>query len=111
MKNTSTKLGLIVAVAFAAGTTTAFASEPTANQLAPYGYAASGGASRVVNLGGESKSLNVTQLGTVQLNMGGKKIVWTFDTLGTASFPLSKIVPGADQITVYVAKNPLYRWN
>jgi len=29
--------------------------------------------------------------------------------LGTAAFPLSKIMPGADGITVYVAENPSYQ--
>lgn len=81
----------------------------TENQLAPYGYAVSAKPDRVVNLDNRAPYLNVTQLETVQLNFGGKSVTWTFDTLGTGSFPLSKVLPGADGITVYVAKNPLYR--
>jgi hypothetical protein len=41
----------------------------------------------------------VTRLETVKINVGGKSVVWTFDTLGTAPFPLSKIVSGAEGIT------------
>ena len=108
MNNTCTKLAMADTLA-AIGATT-FAAEPTTNQLAPYGYPASGTAgSRVVNLGSESKSLNVTQSETIQLNVNGRITTWTFDTLGTTSFPLTKIIPGADGVTVYVAKNPLYR--
>ena len=82
---------------------------PTANQLAPYGYAASRNADREVTLSSGSKYLNVTRLETIKINRGGKSVVWTFDTLGTASFPLSKIVSGADGITVYVTENPAYQ--
>jgi len=128
MKSIITRLALTAALAATAGSTTALAAagysesasarwvsdvmaskgEPTANQLAPYGYPASSAPSRVVNLGSERASLNVTQLETVQINVGGKSITWTFDTLGRTPFPLSKVVPGADAITVYVARNPLY---
>ena len=79
---------------------------PTANQLAPFGYAATKNADREVSLPGGSKYLYVTRLETVKINVGGKSVVWTFDTLGAAPFPLSKIVPGADGITVYVTENP-----
>lgn len=82
---------------------------PTTNQLAPYGYAATKGADREVTLTSASKYLNVTRLETLKINVGGKSIAWTFDTLGTATFSLSKIVAGADDITVYVAENPAYR--
>ncbi|MBS0542389.1 MAG: CzcE family metal-binding protein, partial [Proteobacteria bacterium] len=34
---------------------------------------------------------------------------WTFDTLGTNSFPLSKVVQGGDKVTVYLEESPLYR--
>lgn len=84
-------------------------SSPTANQLAPFGYAATKDADREVTLSSDSKYLNVTRLETIKINVGGKSIVWTFDTLGTASFPLSKIVPGVEGVTVYVTENPAYR--
>ena len=84
-------------------------SQPTANQVAPYGYATSGTAARVVNIDSNIKYLNVTRLESVQINLGGKSITWMFDTLGTSSFPLSKAIPGADGVTVYVTENPLYR--
>jgi hypothetical protein len=50
--------------------------------------------------------LNVTRQETVKINVGGKSVVWSFDTLGTPSFPLSKVIPGAEGITVYVAESP-----
>lgn len=83
-------------------------SQPTANQLAPYGYATSSAATRGVNIDGGTKYLNVTRLETIQINAGGKSVIWTFDTLGTASFPLAKIIPGAEGVTVYVTENPNY---
>jgi hypothetical protein len=128
MKTKLTKLALIATVA-AAGATNALAhtdssepesghwlshmletrGEPTANQLAPYGYAASGPAARVVTINSGTKYLNVTRLETVQINVGGKSVTWMFDTLGTAPFPLSKVIPGDDGLTVYVVENPVYR--
>jgi len=85
-------------------------STPTANQLAPFGYAATKNADREVSVASGSKYLNVTRLETININLGGKSIVWTFDTLSTGSFPLSKVVPGADDgITVYVTENLAYR--
>ena len=128
MKTNLTRLTLI-ALLSTAGATTAFAhedntegaslhwishaaesrSQPTANQLAPHGYAASGSASRVVTLDRNTPYLNVTQSETVQINVAGKTVTWTFDTFGTTPFPLSAIIPGADGVTVYVNPNPLYR--
>ncbi|NHC08235.1 CzcE family metal-binding protein [Azonexus fungiphilus] len=84
-------------------------SSPTANQLAPFGYAATKGADREVTLTSTSKYLNVTRLETVKINVGGKSVVWTFDTLGLAAFPLAKVIPGTDGVTVYVTENPSYQ--
>jgi hypothetical protein len=133
MKTHFTQIALIAALS-AAGATTAFAhtdyseggyseagsahwlshvaesrSQPTANQLAPYGYVASGGAGRVLNVDSGTKYINVSRLETVQINVGGKSVVWKFDTFGTAPFPLSKIISGAEGVTVYVAENPASR--
>ena len=130
MKTKFSKLALIAAISLA-GAGTSYAHEdysearidhwlrhvsesqsaPTANQLAPFGYAATKNADREITLASGSKYLNVTRLETVKINVGGKSVVWTFDTLGTAPFPLSKIVPGADGITVYVTENPSYQGN
>lgn len=82
---------------------------PSANQLAPYGYAATKGADREITLTSASKYLNVTRLETVKINVGGKSVAWTFDTLGTASFPLAKVIPGTDGVTVFVTENPSYQ--
>jgi hypothetical protein len=128
MKAKTSQLALIAAISVAAAGTayahedysegtslhwlshvSASKSAPTANQLAPFGYAATKSADREVTLASGSKYLNVTRLETVKINVGGKSVIWTFDTLGTASFPLSKIVSGADGITVYVTENPAYQ--
>lgn len=83
-------------------------SAPTTNELARYGYPAARNADREVTLTSGDKYLNVTRLETVQINIAGKSVLWTFDTLGTDSFPLSKVISGADGITVYVKGNPFY---
>ena len=83
--------------------------EPTANQLAPYGYATTGAAAREVSINSGTKYPNVTRLEAVKINIDGKSVTWSFDTLGTKAFPLSKIVSGADDVWVYVAENPYYR--
>lgn len=84
---------------------------PSANQLAPYGYAAVKGIDREVQISAGQKYLNVTRMETLRINVAGKIVTWTFDTLGTKSFPLEKIVPGASGITVYVADNWIYSGN
>ena len=84
-------------------------SAPTANQQASFGYAATKNADREITLASGSKYLNVTRLETVKINVGGKSVAWTFDTLGTASFPLAKVIPGTDGVTVYVKENPSYQ--
>ena len=57
----------------------------------------------------DTRYINVTRLETVALKVGDKTVNWTFDTLGTNSFPLSKVVQGADKVTVYLEESPLYR--
>lgn len=128
MKTNTTQLILIAALGFAI-TGTSYAhedyseggsahwlshvsdskSQPTANQLAPYGYATSSAAARVVTIDSSTKHLNVTRLETIRINVGGKSVTWMFDTLGTASFQLANVIPGAEGVTVYVSENPAYR--
>lgn len=128
MKTKFSKLALIAAISLA-GAGTSYAHEdyseagtnhwlshvsesksaPTANQQASFGYAATKNADREITLASGSKYLNVTRLETIKINVAGKSVVWTFDTLGTAPFPLSEIISGADGITVYVTENPAYQ--
>ena len=75
---------------------------------APFGYAVAGGASRTITIDPETRYLNVTRLEAVVINAGGKSVTWSFDTLDTRSFPLSHILPGADNLTVYVSESPQY---
>src|SRR3990172_5570944 len=49
-------------------------SQPTTNQLAPYGYATSRAAARVVNIDSGTKYLNVTRLETIRINVGSKSV-------------------------------------
>lgn len=125
MKTNFTKLALLSVLSLA-GATAALAEddvasrvwlrqvqeskgEPTANQLAPHGYATTGAAAREISVNSGTKYLNVTRLETVKINVDGKSVTWSFDTLGTRAFPLSNIVPGAEGVTVYVAENPYSR--
>lgn len=125
MKTNIAQLILVVAALGFAATGTSYAQEdnskagtdhrlshlseskslPPANQLAPYGYATSNAAARVVNVDSSTKYLNVTRLEVIQINVGGKSVTWKFDTLGTAAFPLVKIIPGTEGVTVYVTEN------
>lgn len=82
---------------------------PSANAQAPYGYPATGNPGREITLAGGSQYLNVTRLETVRINVAGKSVEWTFDTLGIKPFPLSKVIPGADDVTVYVKESSLYQ--
>jgi len=128
MKVTISKFGLLSALALA-GAGSAYAhvdtseggtlhwlshvseskSAPSANQLASFGYVATRVPDREITLPSGSAHLNVTRLETVKINANGKSVVWSFDTLGTPSFPLSKVIPGTDGITVHVAENPSYQ--
>ncbi len=84
------------------------AQRPTAQQMAPYGYAVAGPEERTIRITSATKYINVKRLETVRLELDGKSVVWNFDTLGTRTFPLSKILPSAAGIMVYVEESPLY---
>ncbi len=84
------------------------ASQPTAQQLAPFGYALDGAADRVIVLDSDSRHVNVTRLETIEFDVSGKRFTWKFDTFGTPNFPLAKIAPRGlkvDGIQVYVSEN------
>ena len=90
-------------------TTTQSVQGPTAQQTAPYGYAVAGPVERIIRITSATRYINVIRLETVRLDIDGKSVVWNFDTFGTRAFPLSKIIPSAAGITVYVEESPLYR--
>lgn len=81
---------------------------PTVQQVAPYGYAVAGPVQRTVRITDATKYIKVTRLETVRLDFEGNSMVWNFDTLGTHAFPLSKILPSATRVMVYVEESPLY---
>ena len=83
-------------------------SQPTPEQLAPLGYEVNGPAAREVDLGSGKQHLNVVAGETVRFVQGDKQMTWRFDTLGSPTFQLSEAIPGAPQVEVHVAPNPLY---
>tara|TARA_R110001583_G_scaffold90485_1_gene232410 strand:+ start:3874 stop:4260 length:387 start_codon:yes stop_codon:yes gene_type:complete len=83
-------------------------AQPTDNQTAPFGYKAAAAPTREVTLIGGERYLNVRQLETVRITADGKSVDWTFNTLGTRSFPLSEVIPGSKGVTVYVSESPDY---
>ena len=64
---------------------------------------------RTIEITPQTRHINVTQLESVQLKLGEQRVNWTFDTLSTRAFPLAAIVPGAGEVTVYVAPSPLWQ--
>jgi hypothetical protein len=80
---------------------------PGIGRVAPLGHQVSGNASRVIDLTSRRSAINVTAGETVQFNLDGRSVTWNFDTLGTPVFSLTKIVPQAPNLTVYVSPNPL----
>ena len=74
----------------------------------PYGSMTSAAPARTIEIGNGTRHINVTRFETVALRSNGQDTNWTFDTLNTRSFPLSAVVPGADEVTVYVMESPLY---
>lgn len=108
MKKPVTLIALSAALAFVSSGALA---QPTERQLAAQGYPAMGTPDRTVIVDPGTRHLNVTRLETVAFLVGDKTVTWTFDTLGTRSFPLSKIVPEAEGVMVYVEESPLYRGN
>lgn len=84
------------------------AKGPTAQQMAPYGYPVAGPGERTIRITSATKYINVTRLETVRFEIDGKSVVWNFDTFDTRTFPLSKILPSAVGIMVYIEESPLY---
>jgi len=91
----------------APATRTASTPAPVGHE-APFGYPVAHKADRTVTVDQNTRYLNVVQLETITINGGGKSVTWTFDTLDTRSFPLSRVLPGFDNVTVYVSESPLY---
>lgn len=95
-----TQVGALIRVA---------ASAAHARQAARYGYASLATAERSITIDNQTRHINVVRMETIAIRVGEKTVTWTFDTLGTSSFPLSEIIPGTEQVTVYVDENPMYR--
>ncbi len=80
-------------------------------QESRYGHPSPGPADRTVVIGPDTDWINVTRLETVKIRYDGQATTWTFNTMGTRPFPLSKIVPGVEGVTVYVSEHPMYGQN
>lgn len=87
----------------------ASAAQPSERQLAPYGYETTGAPERTIVIDKDTRYVNVVQLETVAIRTGDKVVNWTFDAYPRRSFPLSRIVPGTDGVTVHVEESPMYR--
>ena len=87
---------------------TAIAAVPGVGRIDPMGHQVDSGATRVIDLTVPRKAVNVTAGETVEFRLPGHTVVWDFDTLGTPVFALSRIIPDAPTVRVYVAPNPLY---
>lgn len=85
------------------------ASDASAQPASAYGHVAKAPSSRSIEITPQTRHINVTQLETITFKLGDKRVNWTFDTLNTQAFPLSSIVPGAGEVTVYVAPSPLWQ--
>ena len=87
---------------------TAIAAAPGAGRVDPMGHQVDSGATRIIDLTAPRRAVNVTAGETVEFRLPGQTVVWDFDTLGTPTFALSRIIPDAPAVRVYVAPNPLY---
>lgn len=80
----------------------------SAKQDAPFGHATQSAPTRVIQLEkGKAMHINVKRFETIRFTDGETTLTWTFDTLGTPNFALSKIFPGAAGI-IYVDESPYY---
>lgn len=87
----------------------ASAAQPSERQLAPYGYETSAVPERTIVIDRDTRHVNVVQLEAVAIRVGDKAVNWTFDAYPRRSFPLSRIVPDIDGVTVHVEESPMYR--
>lgn len=99
----------IAALSALASGQAAAASDVSAQPAPAYGKIAKMPTTRTIEITPQTRHINVTQLESVQLKLGEQRVNWTFDTLSTRAFPLAAIVPGAGEVTVYVAPSPLWQ--
>ena len=99
----------IAALSALASGQAAAASDVSAQPASAYGHVAKAPSSRSIEITPQTRHINVTQLETITFKLGDKRVNWTFDTWNTQAFPLSSIVPGAGEVTVYVAPSPLWQ--
>lgn len=124
MKLSSIFLPCVVAAALVNASTTSAADASTSQAPAatkvrtnkevredsPLGYVAAPGtaAEEITIVAGKTRHIKVVRLETYRIVDGSSIVVWTFDTFGLPTFPLSKILPGSSDVTVHVGENPMY---
>lgn len=76
----------------------------------PLGYLAApnAAAKEITILAGKTRHIRVERLETYRIVDGSSTLLWTFDTFGLASFPLSKILPGSSNVIVHVDESSMY---
>ena len=118
MKLLYTLLSCVITAALVISSTASAAESPSSKvrtnkevrEDSPLGYVAAPGtaAEEITIVAGKTRHIKVVRLETYRLVYGSSIVVWTFDTFGLPTFPLSKILPGASEVTVHVAENPMY---
>jgi plastocyanin len=105
---TTSRIAAVLSIMLVAGA--AFAADGATS----YGQAVSAqNAQRVIVVKPDTKWVNVNNGDTVEFQLNGASVTWSFNTLqGESAFDLSKIAPAGSldhKVTVYVGANPLYR--
>lgn len=65
-------------------------------------------AKEITIVAGKTRHINVVRLETYRIVSGSSVVIWTFNTFGLPTFPLTKILPGSSDVTVHVGENPMY---
>lgn len=75
--------------------------------------AAASAASRVIEIGSDTRHVQVTNGEVITFSVGGQQYTWNFQVYGQSrAIALAALLPKtmhADGVTVYVAPDPLYR--
>lgn len=65
-------------------------------------------AERIIPIDASTEHIKVTDGETVVLEIGGERLTWYVDAVAMHPFDLSRVVPEARGVTVYVEPDPKY---
>lgn len=105
---TSTALAAETRLPTSAKTETKGDNEIRGNSPLGYVAGASAAAKEITIVAGRTRHIRVERLETYRIVDGSSTLLWTFDTFGLPSFPLSKILPGSSNVVVHVDESPMY---